>query len=1573
MKVTIALWHEFLRNSSPEMQKFVLDTTFPPGTDGESEIVEICTAMTASPAPTTWPLLLEALAFLTTSLAAHWSNETLVTVYNTACSFESYPSIFRLSILTSLAEHHFQPALNYLHENILQRFSFPIYEEKSTLSLEEACRLVYISDAWLPELANLLNFPRPSVRQMIATQALPVLWKRHFSIRDTKMIMDQASKYWVSSSEMSGTRSEAVVLLSAAWSHLWAGQEYDEDIRTLLEAILHDANDSLSSNFWIWQAIQWALASGDAGLRKHADSMLRQTVAHASAAAMTCEPWCQLDAFRMLFTVADLVNEVQLHLLEQVRAPLCQLLRERALGITWIMPLLHRYLHTSVVPQRAKHLMWFFKLDPSLLSEFPPSFVEETLFPAVDSNALWGIYSENYLHHGFLDVLSHLMAQCISRGQTLAWLTAYWEGLRALQHDVPAVFALQFWRKGHEQVVSSDSSVRKRAADQRGQSVGDSIWTDALQLLRTKFTTSNLSTEYLSEAGVLLLIFACDYYDSMGCEEHWSVSADYAMMLLFHFYYSDQKTLLPNFHHSNPVVLHWVMSSLPFQRFWQAASLNWDQGKVVFNSCHASSVVSKTLAFLLRDICQPSSEMAAVSLSLPLSIEPLVSWYHQAVLLLPERPYVARQEILEALPWIECLPTLYYQSSGKSESSLANFLQDHALRLLDWLSAASVVLPTEEADWVNMRESWESSENVRMAGEAIFGAWAKREPQSAVHWLQHKLKDLLSTSTLSTTLNASVFAAWIAQLAMGASCLKLTQSFPSCRAAFPAWAEGDGKILLDNVLQVNFPPRSLFSPDFQRAGIVSSLLDSWMQSQWTVIAVLWQMGPERDNEEADVILRTAIDAIENCQKSLAAMCSLIRGCAPVLGQTNNVGEFGEFLEHCWKSLVGDKITFLRHAISYETYLQVALAPVHFENDEKREWINRWLIPSIYNLGEESEGPLRVLVREILPVWRDHLDYCLPPFIVDCACYGPLSNVNELFAPLVEDQQQPLSRQPLTMGDAAMREQVDYSIFSHASNPPLTYGSYALRRDMLLFIHDLPQYSGGLSLSNALLHLAMDTFDGWAPEKVKFATVAQRKQVRMWQVVTLLIGRLLSEENFQSLSACAAFETFLKKYTNSSLHPSIRHFMELCLAGITLRDNQYYLGLLSSSNAWDMSTPSSAILSLVLAGSQSVSFLLRDKEKQEEMRERQLLSSQTERIDTSLRLLLPPLLEKCTLLASHNHHLIRVTTLVALYNLTRLPCFKSVVQDICGIHVWEWVMQIAHSVTTSRECVKELLKIQHRRERFYENMSYEDAFSFPSIVSGQLFAYSLGESIPLEVLRGVQPARKEVTPLSELLISCFIELQAEQNTIREQNLRELESMAEDHGHTNLQRKIDPWAAAETETGDTQHDAALRQNWDRWNRHEIIVVASLLENIPNLGGLARSCEIFRASSLVIRDLRKMSDRVFQQVAVTADKWMPISECSLEDLPSFLEEKKQAGYKLIGLEQATNSVPLQDFTFPEHVVLLLGEERRGIPMEYLRLLDHTIEIPQFGVIRSLNVHVSGAILIWEYVKQRMAIEKS
>jgi tRNA G18 (ribose-2'-O)-methylase SpoU len=153
-----------------------------------------------------------------------------------------------------------------------------------------------------------------------------------------------------------------------------------------------------------------------------------------------------------------------------------------------------------------------------------------------------------------------------------------------------------------------------------------------------------------------------------------------------------------------------------------------------------------------------------------------------------------------------------------------------------------------------------------------------------------------------------------------------------------------------------------------------------------------------------------------------------------------------------------------------------------------------------------------------------------------------------------------------------------------------------------------------------------------------------------------------------------------------------------------------------------------------------------------------------------------------------------------------------------------------------------------------------------------------------------------------------------------------------------------------------------------RQELVVVASLVGKLPNLGGLARTCEIFNAGKLVIGDMSVAKDKNFQSVAVTADKWLPMEEVKPADIEAYLWSMREQGYTIIALEQSANSVSLPDYTFPAKVVLLLGKEKEGVPISLLNAVDQCIEIPQFGLIRSLNVHVSGSLMLWEYTRQRL-----
>lgn len=68
-----------------------------------------------------------------------------------------------------------------------------------------------------------------------------------------------------------------------------------------------------------------------------------------------------------------------------------------------------------------------------------------------------------------------------------------------------------------------------------------------------------------------------------------------------------------------------------------------------------------------------------------------------------------------------------------------------------------------------------------------------------------------------------------------------------------------------------------------------------------------------------------------------------------------------------------------------------------------------------------------------------------------------------------------------------------------------------------------------------------------------------------------------------------------------------------------------------------------------------------------------------------------------------------------------------------------------------------------------------------------------------------------------------------------------------------------------------------------------------------------------------------------------------------------------------------PISCFFVPVYSISFVSfpsysNEREGIPANLLQMFDVCVEIPQQGVTRSLNVHVSAALLIWEYTRQHL-----
>jgi tRNA guanosine-2'-O-methyltransferase len=153
-----------------------------------------------------------------------------------------------------------------------------------------------------------------------------------------------------------------------------------------------------------------------------------------------------------------------------------------------------------------------------------------------------------------------------------------------------------------------------------------------------------------------------------------------------------------------------------------------------------------------------------------------------------------------------------------------------------------------------------------------------------------------------------------------------------------------------------------------------------------------------------------------------------------------------------------------------------------------------------------------------------------------------------------------------------------------------------------------------------------------------------------------------------------------------------------------------------------------------------------------------------------------------------------------------------------------------------------------------------------------------------------------------------------------------------------------------------------------KHNLLLVASLIENPYNLGGLSRVSEIFGARTMYVRDPKIVSEKDFTSVAVSSQHHIEIAPLPVAEISAWVAEKKSEGWTVVGIEQTDRSVLLgeAEAVLPDKTILVLGSESLGMPAAVLGECDILVEIPQVGVTRSLNVQTAAAIVLFEYGRQ-------
>lgn len=104
----------------------------------------------------------------------------------------------------------------------------------------------------------------------------------------------------------------------------------------------------------------------------------------------------------------------------------------------------------------------------------------------------------------------------------------------------------------------------------------------------------------------------------------------------------------------------------------------------------------------------------------------------------------------------------------------------------------------------------------------------------------------------------------------------------------------------------------------------------------------------------------------------------------------------------------------------------------------------------------------------------------------------------------------------------------------------------------------------------------------------------------------------------------------------------------------------------------------------------------------------------------------------------------------------------------------------------------------------------------------------------------------------------------------------------------------------------------------------------------------------------------DRQIHKTALGAEKsviWTAVTDPQL-----ILKKLQAANFKVIALEQTAQAKDLTKFRPPGRLVLLVGNEVKGLPNDLLTVVDHQLQIPMFGAKESFNVATATAMALYQ-----------
>jgi tRNA (guanosine-2'-O-)-methyltransferase len=143
-----------------------------------------------------------------------------------------------------------------------------------------------------------------------------------------------------------------------------------------------------------------------------------------------------------------------------------------------------------------------------------------------------------------------------------------------------------------------------------------------------------------------------------------------------------------------------------------------------------------------------------------------------------------------------------------------------------------------------------------------------------------------------------------------------------------------------------------------------------------------------------------------------------------------------------------------------------------------------------------------------------------------------------------------------------------------------------------------------------------------------------------------------------------------------------------------------------------------------------------------------------------------------------------------------------------------------------------------------------------------------------------------------------------------------------------------------------------------RHSIVALCQSVEYPVNVGSIFRLADALALEELILTGITPTPpNATLHRVARGKEARVPWRYVATpgDAIPGL----KAEGYLVCAVEITDTAIPFTAFDYPERICLIVGHEDHGVTNQTLALCDAAVYIPMYGKGRSLNVHVSLAMV--------------